>query len=121
MLIKLKAIIRIQRWVKFILHKLRQTRLFQQGVLARLVEKFSKNQATQIAYITRQVIKIQRMIRNWRFRSRIHQLEKIAEYASKIKSNTLYLEENVYLSLGKIESQSVKGRISSFMEQNFKY
>jgi len=63
------------------------------------------------------------MIRIWRFRQRILTLEKIADYASKLNSRTLYIEENTYLNLGKIEALSAngKGKLSSLYERNFRY
>ena len=75
--------------------------------------------------MSRAVMKIQRSFRNWRFRARILALDHIANYAAKIETNELYLEETTYTNLGEIEKRSlrvsgdVKGTLSTFVERNF--
>lgn len=54
-------------------------------------------------------------------------LQHIADYASKLDTNVLYLEESLYSNLGEIEKRSmrvktdVKGTLSTFVERNFQY
>ena len=56
------------------------------------------------ALAMRAVRKIQSTFRIWRIKMRINCLAKIAQYASAIDSNVIYLTENIYVNLTKIQA-----------------
>ena len=67
------------------------------------------------------VLKIQRVFRKWTLRARISSLVNIAKYAAKIVTNTLYLEQSIYLSLERIIFDNRLEKRQTLVEKGFRF
>ena len=66
-------------------------------------------------------LKIQRFFRKWTLRARINSLVNIAKYAAKITTNTLYLEQNIYLNLERIVIDNRLEKRQTLVEKGFRF
>jgi hypothetical protein len=107
---RFEATMILQRWFKGILFRQRTKPIFKErgknfvlgpSIAGRLIT-LENTLYSHYVIIQRVARRIQRSFRRWRLRMRLSCLINIAEYASQIDSNELYLEQTAYRNLGHI-------------------
>ena len=113
---RMESVLRIQRWIKGILFRRKTKPLFMErpnGDFVLLPINLANRQITvdntlysHYVLLQRVTRRIQRCYRKWRIRHRLGALINIANYAAKIDSTKLYLEQTMYVHLEQIFSNA---------------
>lgn len=129
---RLYAIVNVQHWYRSILFRRRlkpiievhktQKRfiLTQKSIVGRNIKE-DNTQPKHFLLLKSIVLKIQRFFRKWTLRARINSLVNIAKYAAKITTNTLYLEQNIYLNLERIVIDNRLEKRQTLVEKGFRF